>query len=128
MEMWFSVSVNSYLCFTGAKRARDVVYHVLSAACEDGDLSIQEAMESVEDIFRRNTSHLYKLNIANGSINHETPTSGHSICLSSVEKDVLFVRIVWNDASGQHRCRVSISFLTTYYNINMMSFITCHRL
>jgi hypothetical protein len=125
MEMWFSVSVNSYLCFTGAKRARVVVYHVLSAACEDGDLSIQEAMESVEDIFRRNALNLYKLNIANGSINHETPIPGHSICLSSVEQDVLFVRIVWNDASGQHRCRVSISFLTTYYNINMMSFITC---
>ncbi|GJN20769.1 hypothetical protein PR202_gb08186 [Eleusine coracana subsp. coracana] len=92
--------------YLGAKRARDVVYRVLSAACEDGDLSIEEAMESVESIFRRNALHLYKLNVANGSINQATPIADDSICLSSVEQDVLFVRIVWNDASGQHRCRV----------------------
>ena len=67
-------------------------------------------MESVEDIFRRNALHLYKLNVAEGSINHETPIACDSISLSSVEQDVLFVRIVWNDASGQHRCRVSICF------------------
>ncbi|KAK3153845.1 hypothetical protein QOZ80_2BG0182250 [Eleusine coracana subsp. coracana] len=92
--------------YLGAKRARDVVYRVLSATCEDGDLSIEEAIESVESIFRRNALHLYKLNVANGSINQATPIADDSICLSSVEQDVLFVRIVWNDASGQHRCRV----------------------
>nr|ATG88061.1 glutamine synthetase [Saccharum hybrid cultivar ROC22] len=92
--------------YLGAKRARDVVYRVLSAACEDGDLSIQEAIEAVEDIFRRNALHLYKLNVVNGSINHETTIVADSVSLSSVEEDVLFVRIIWSDASGQYRCRV----------------------
>ncbi|CAN6293355.1 unnamed protein product [Urochloa humidicola] len=92
--------------YLGAKRARDVVYRVLAAACEDGDLSIQEAIEAVEDIFRRNALHLYKLNVANGSINHETTITGDSVSLSSVEENVLFVRIIWIDASGQTRCRV----------------------
>ncbi|CAN6323834.1 unnamed protein product [Urochloa humidicola] len=92
--------------YLGAKRARDVVYRVLAAACEDGDLSIQEAIEAVEDIFRRNALHLYKLNIANGSINHGTTIVGDSVSLSSVEENVLFVRIIWIDTSGQHRCRV----------------------
>ncbi|KAG2537741.1 protein fluG-like [Panicum virgatum] len=92
--------------YLGAKRARDVVYHVLAAACEDGDLSIQEAIEAVEDIFRRNALHLYKLNVTNGSINHETTIAGGGVSSTSVEEDVLFVRIIWSDASGQNRCRV----------------------
>ncbi|KAL5230331.1 hypothetical protein ABZP36_029107 [Zizania latifolia] len=92
--------------YLGARRARDVVYRVLSAACEDGDLSIQEAIEAVEDILRRNAMHLYKLNFANGSVSEITTAVDNSLSLSYVEQDVLFVRIVWNDASGQHRCRV----------------------
>nr|CAB3499489.1 unnamed protein product [Digitaria exilis] len=92
--------------YLGANRSRDVVYRVLAAACEDGDLSIQEAIEAVEDIFRRNALHLYKLNVANGSINRETSIAADSAPLSSVEEDILFVRIIWTDASGQHRCRV----------------------
>ncbi|XP_006662411.2 protein fluG [Oryza brachyantha] len=90
--------------YLGARRARDVVYHVLSAACEDGDLSIQEATDAIEDIFRRNAMCLYKLNVANGSVGQITTVTDNSIFLS--EQDVLFVRVVWNDASGQHRCRV----------------------
>ncbi|VAH15977.1 unnamed protein product [Triticum turgidum subsp. durum] len=92
--------------YLGSRRARDVVYRVLSAACEDGDLSIQEATDAVEDIFRRNASDLYKLNVANGSIHQKTMIADSRIASSCVEQDVLFVRIVWNDASGQHRCRV----------------------
>uniref|UniRef100_A0A453N108 GS catalytic domain-containing protein n=1 Tax=Aegilops tauschii subsp. strangulata TaxID=200361 RepID=A0A453N108_AEGTS len=90
--------------YLGAKWARDVVYRVLSAACEDGDLTIQEAIEAVEDIFRRNALHLYKLNVF-----HEKTTSiddntiSSSSCLG--KDDVILVRMVWNDASGQHRCR-----------------------
>jgi hypothetical protein len=95
--------------YLGARRARDVVYRVLSAACEDGDLSIQEAIEAVEDIFRRNALYLYKLNVANGSVGQITAIADNGIPLS--EQDVLFVRVVWIDTSGQHRCRVSISFL-----------------
>jgi hypothetical protein len=96
--------------YLGARRARDVVYRVLSAACEDGDLCIQEAIDAVEDIFRRNALDLYKLNIANGSVHQKTTITDTRISTSCVEQDVLFVRIVWNDASGQHRCRVSTSF------------------
>ncbi|KAM0854831.1 hypothetical protein ACQ4PT_050204 [Festuca glaucescens] len=92
--------------YLGARRARDVVYRVLSAACEDGDLSIQEAIDAVEDIFRRNALDLYKLNVANGSIHQKTTIPDSRISTSCVEQEVLFVRIVWNDASGQHRCRV----------------------
>ncbi|KAJ1295341.1 hypothetical protein BS78_01G216300 [Paspalum vaginatum] len=92
--------------YLGAKRARDVVYRVLAVACEDGDLSIQEAIEAVEDIFRRNALHLYKLNVTNGPINHATTIACNNVPLSSAVEDVLFVRIIWNDTSGQHRCRV----------------------
>ncbi|KAM0896247.1 hypothetical protein ACQ4PT_023321 [Festuca glaucescens] len=92
--------------YLGARRARDVVYRVLSAACEDGDLSIHEAIDAIEDIFRRNALDLYKLNVANGSIHQKTMITDSTISTSCVEQEVLFVRIVWNDASGQHRCRV----------------------
>ena len=117
--LMFHFLIHTLCWFTGAKRARDVVYRVLSAACEDGDLSIQEAIEAVEDIFRRNALHLYKLNVVNGSINHETTIVGDSVSLSSVEEDVLFVRIIWSDASGQYRCRVS-TFFWPHTAINMM--------
>ncbi|CAN6174677.1 unnamed protein product [Urochloa humidicola] len=95
--------------YLGARRARDVVYRVLSAACEDGDLSIPEAIGAVEAIFRGNAVHLYKLNnvAVNGSINHDAVSiADDNTSLSSLETDVLFVRIIWVDASGQHRCRV----------------------
>ncbi|KAF8751033.1 hypothetical protein HU200_012265 [Digitaria exilis] len=91
--------------YLGARRARDIVYRVLAAACEDGDLTIKEAIEAVEDIFRGNALHLYKFNAATGSTNHEPARAGDNMSSSSVE-DVLFVRIVWIDASGQIRCRV----------------------
>ncbi|KAK1662808.1 hypothetical protein QYE76_050967 [Lolium multiflorum] len=92
--------------YLGARRARGVVYRVLSAACEDGDLSIQEAIDAVDDIFRRNASNLYKLNVANGPIHQKSTVTDSRISTSCVEQEVLFVRILWNDASGQHRCRV----------------------
>uniref|UniRef100_A0ACD5ZJH8 Uncharacterized protein n=1 Tax=Avena sativa TaxID=4498 RepID=A0ACD5ZJH8_AVESA len=95
--------------YLGTKRAREVVYRVLSAACKDGDLTIHEAIEAVEDIFRRNALNLYRLNVANESVQQNTTSiDGTSTSsLSCSEKDgVLFVRMVWNDASGQHRCRV----------------------
>jgi hypothetical protein len=119
---WFYAIIYSLCWYTGARRARDVVYRVLSAACEDGDLSIQEAIDAVEDIFRRNALDLYKLNVANGSIHRKTTIIDSRISTSCVDQEVLFVRIVWNDASGQHRCRVSTSFqahaaLLTWCNV-----------
>ncbi|CAN6196302.1 unnamed protein product [Urochloa humidicola] len=94
--------------YLGARRARNIVYRVLSAACEDGDLSIPEAIGVVQAIFRGNALQLYKLNVTvNGSINHDAVSiANDNTSLSSLEKDVLFVRIIWVDASGLHRCRV----------------------
>ncbi|KAJ3682545.1 hypothetical protein LUZ60_015118 [Juncus effusus] len=101
--------------YLGAKRARDVVYTVLSDSYEQGDLTIQEALEAVDDIFRQNSLRLYKLNNLIGSINNDhnpislpsnntliTPTKNNF----NNNDDVIFVRIIWVDASGQHRCRV----------------------
>lgn len=127
----FHFLIHTLCWFTGAKRARDVVYRVLSAACEDGDLSIQEAIEAIEDIFRRNALNLYKLNVFNGSINHETTIVGKRVSLSYVEEDVLFVRIIWCDASGQHRCRVSTFFwahtaIDTMRSIDHLSIVISH--
>lgn len=97
---------------TGARRSRDVVFTVLSDACGDGDLTLQEALEAVKDIFRENALRLYKLNSIAGLINSEN-IFPHNIVPkyfndSQNGEDVVFVRIIWVDASGQHRCRVSI--------------------
>uniref|UniRef100_A0A8I7BGC8 GS catalytic domain-containing protein n=1 Tax=Hordeum vulgare subsp. vulgare TaxID=112509 RepID=A0A8I7BGC8_HORVV len=90
--------------YLGAKWARDIVYRVLLAACEDGDLTIQEAIEAVEDILRRNALHLYKLDVVHEKvINIDDNSTSSSSCVK--KDDVILVRMVWNDASGQHRCR-----------------------
>ncbi|KAJ3690449.1 hypothetical protein LUZ61_019613 [Rhynchospora tenuis] len=95
--------------YLGAKRSRDVVFNVLSDACGDGDLTIQEALEAVKDIFRENALRLYKLKSVAGLINTEK-IFVHDIvpkCFNSSQKgEVVFVRIIWVDNSGQHRCRV----------------------
>jgi ribosomal protein S26 len=99
--------------FTGAKRSRDVVFTVLSDACRDGDLTLQEALEAVKDIFRENALRLYKLSSIVGLIESESISKHYVVPKyfnkSQNEEDAVFVRIVWVDASGQHRCRVSIA-------------------
>lgn len=105
----------------GAKWARDVVFSVLSTACDDGDLTIAEAIEAVEDIFRNNALRLYKLNGIVGSINNSCTKSFENTLKSNISiKDTVFVRVIWVDASGQHRCRVSI-----FYCSFTMSCILC---
>lgn len=47
--------------YLGAKRAREIVFSVLRDACDDGDLTIPEAVEAAEDIFNRNSVRLYKI-------------------------------------------------------------------
>lgn len=89
-----------------------MVFTVLSDACGDGDLTLQEALEAVKDILRENALRLYKLNSIAGSINSEN-IFPHNIVPKYFNDgqngdDVVFVRIIWVDASGQHRCRVSI--------------------
>ncbi|KVI04619.1 Amidohydrolase 2 [Cynara cardunculus var. scolymus] len=50
--------------YLGAKRAREVVFSVLRDACNEGDLSIPEALEAVTDIFAENAKMFYKINNA----------------------------------------------------------------
>ncbi|KAJ3690451.1 hypothetical protein LUZ61_019615 [Rhynchospora tenuis] len=96
--------------YLGAKRSRDVVFNVLSDACGDGDLTIEEALEAVKDIFRENALRLYKLNSVGGLIGRENVYTQNIVPKyfnsSQNGEDLAFVRIIWVDASGQHRCRV----------------------
>ncbi|GFQ00888.1 protein flug, partial [Phtheirospermum japonicum] len=68
--------------YLGAKKAREIVFDVLRDSCIHGDLTISEAVQAAKDIFS------VKLNI------------------NASAQGVAYVRILWIDASGQHRCRV----------------------
>ncbi|XP_077220169.1 nodulin/glutamine synthase-like protein isoform X2 [Tasmannia lanceolata] len=93
--------------YLGAKRARETVLSVLSDACDDGDLTIPEAVEAVEDIFKHNALRLYKINCIYGSLDSKNAiTCNYDPIYSNSSRDnIEFVRILWVDASGQHRCR-----------------------
>ncbi|XVE76107.1 hypothetical protein DITRI_Ditri12bG0146700 [Diplodiscus trichospermus] len=93
--------------YLGAKRAREVVFAVLRDACIDGDLSIAEAIEASKDIFAQNAIQLYKINLSGTLFDSKASESPSYMIGSNVpEHSVSFVRIIWVDASGQHRCRV----------------------
>ncbi|KAG6519525.1 hypothetical protein ZIOFF_023019 [Zingiber officinale] len=93
--------------FLGSKRAREVVFNVLARACGDGDLTVSESLEAIEDIFRRNALQLYKFNGLVGSIESQGVVSLNVTSkIPPYEDGVAFVRIIWVDASAQHRCRV----------------------
>ncbi|GMJ02959.1 nodulin/glutamine synthase-like protein [Hibiscus trionum] len=93
--------------YLGVKHAREVVFSVLRDSCIDHDLSITEAIEASKDFFARNAIQFYKINIGMEVLDlkpRESPS-----CMSGTnitEHDVSLVRILWVDASGQHRCRV----------------------
>ncbi|KAL9832210.1 putative glutamine synthetase [Arabidopsis thaliana] len=93
--------------YLGAKKAREVIFLVLSDACASGDLSLMEAIDAAKDIFSRNSIGFYKLNIDTDS---SSPQNIISPKLKIKEPDVQedsssFVRIIWVDTSGQQRCR-----------------------
>ncbi|KAK4725108.1 hypothetical protein R3W88_027887 [Solanum pinnatisectum] len=94
--------------YLGAKKAREVVFSVLRDACVDGDLSIPEAIAAVKDIFAENAKQFYKLDVSSRYSDVKPPllSSFRAEELYESSKDVTFVRIIWIDASGQHRCRV----------------------
>ncbi|XP_075110149.1 protein fluG isoform X3 [Nicotiana tabacum] len=94
--------------YLGAKKAREVVFSVLRDACVDGDLSIPEAIATAKDIFAENAKQFYKLDVSSKNSDVKPPLSSsfQEEELNSSLKDVTFVRIIWIDASGQHRCRV----------------------
>ncbi|KAL6987313.1 glutamine synthetase [Sarracenia purpurea var. burkii] len=91
-----------------AKRAREVVFSVLRDACIDGDLSIPEAIEAVKDIFLENAKKFYKINLDVKHFDSKIGLSHNFVKAETdaLQPDVALVRIIWVDASGQHRCRV----------------------
>ncbi|KAI7739475.1 hypothetical protein M8C21_001017 [Ambrosia artemisiifolia] len=96
--------------YLGAKRARQVVFSVLQDACNDGDLSIHEAIEAVSDIFAENAKKFYRIDTA-VRFRHGYDTllklDNHvKKEFNSTQQDAVLVRVLWVDASGQHRCRV----------------------
>ncbi|KAI0494063.1 hypothetical protein KFK09_024194 [Dendrobium nobile] len=97
----------SYLASVYPQRSREVLFHVLSNACEDGDLTIDEALEAVEDIFRQNALRLYNLSAIVGSTDYKSYSIQKStLKIDTLLEDIMFVRIIWADSSGQQRCRV----------------------
>ncbi|EOY07991.1 Glutamate-ammonia ligases,catalytics,glutamate-ammonia ligases isoform 3 [Theobroma cacao] len=93
--------------YLGAKRAREVIFSVLRDACIDRDLSIAEAIEASKDIFVQNAIQLYKINLGRELFDSNASESpSYMIGTYVPEHSVSLVRIIWVDASGQHRCRV----------------------
>ncbi|KAL8223982.1 hypothetical protein R6Q57_019457 [Mikania cordata] len=96
--------------YLGAMRARKVIFSVLQDACNDGDLSISEAVEAVTDIFAENAKKFYRIDTSVTS-RHVSGTlsklDNHvKMEFKSTQQDIMLVRVLWVDASGQHRCRV----------------------
>ncbi|KAL0344679.1 UNVERIFIED_CONTAM: Glutamine synthetase [Sesamum radiatum] len=91
-----------------AKKAREIVFAVLRDACIDGDLSIPEAIQAAKDIFSVNAIQLYKIKAVSESFgsNGITSLSPAKLDINASLQGISFVRIMWVDASGQHRCRV----------------------
>ncbi|KAK8950724.1 hypothetical protein KSP39_PZI004774 [Platanthera zijinensis] len=95
------------LYYLGSRRAREVVFTVLSNACEDGDLTIDEGLQAVEDIFRQNALRLYSSSVVLDSVDFNNSTiHKNTLKIETLLEDYAFVRIIWVDTSGQHRCRV----------------------
>uniref|UniRef100_A0A1D1YPR0 Protein fluG n=1 Tax=Anthurium amnicola TaxID=1678845 RepID=A0A1D1YPR0_9ARAE len=93
--------------YLGAKRAREVVYSVLCGACDDGDLTIPEAVEAINGIFKQNALQFYNFKKILCSPDSNSVSSSIAPTGARMSSDdVMFVRIIWIDTSGQHRCRV----------------------
>ncbi|EXB75910.1 Protein fluG [Morus notabilis] len=93
--------------YLGAKKAREVIFSVLRDACVDGDLTLHEAVEAAKDIFSENAVRFYKIKLpvkSFGSTNSISPIPAK--IKITAQSDVSLVRVLWVDASGQHRCRV----------------------
>ncbi|CAM9003651.1 unnamed protein product [Rhodiola kirilowii] len=93
--------------YLGAKGARKVLFSVLCDACKNGELSVAEAVEAAQDIFAQNAIRFYKIDAASNSVRWKDVQS--LLLVDSQDKNsnkVSLVRLLWVDASGQHRCRV----------------------
>ncbi|KAL0333405.1 UNVERIFIED_CONTAM: protein fluG [Sesamum angustifolium] len=93
--------------YLGAKKAREIVFAVLRMHALM-DLSIPEAIQAAKDIFSENSRQLYKIKAVSGSFgsNGITSLSPTKLNINASLQGISFVRIMWVDASGQHRCRV----------------------
>ncbi|CAN1275939.1 Protein fluG [Linum perenne] len=93
--------------YLGAKKARECLFSVLQDACRDGDLTVAEAVEAARDILAQNAIRLYKINVDADSILSREIVSNSSLNFNdrASETGISFVRVIWVDTSGQHRCR-----------------------
>lgn len=100
------------LVFIGAKKARECIFSVLRDACSGGDLTVAEAIEAAKDIFAQNAIKFYKISVGAKVFCSQDIVSANCVKIESsvLESGVSLVRIIWVDASGQHRCRVSFFF------------------
>lgn len=115
---WVERQLHEILFFfiIGAKKAREVVFTVLRAACSDGDLSIAEAVEVAGDILAGNAIQYYNLNRAPKSDSNSYACPNFVKLATTVsQNNASLVRVIWVDASGQHRCRVSL-----YLSLSLM--------
>lgn len=63
---------------------------------------------AVKDIFSENARNLYKITTVSKSIENGIAPLCVKSGVNTSAQGVAFVRILWVDASGQHRCRVSL--------------------
>lgn len=93
--------------YLGAKKAREVMFAVLHDACINEDLSIPESIQAVKDIFSENARNLYKIKAVSDSFDaNDIASLSMKLDINTSAQAVAFVRIIWVDGSGQHRCRV----------------------
>ncbi|XP_042042819.1 protein fluG-like [Salvia splendens] len=92
--------------YLGAKKAREVIFSVLRDACINEDLSVAESIVAVKDIFSENARNLYKITTVSKSVENGIAPLSVKSGVNTSAQGVAFVRILWVDASGQHRCRV----------------------
>ncbi|KAL6496287.1 hypothetical protein OROGR_029545 [Orobanche gracilis] len=94
--------------YLGAKKAREVIFAVLRDSCIHGDLSFAEAIQAAKDIFSENSRQLYKINpaVSESSNSNYAAFPSMKLNINASATGVAFVRILWVDGSGQHRCRV----------------------
>lgn len=92
--------------YLGAKGAREVLFSVLRDACEEGELSIAEAVEAAHDIFAKNAIQFYKIDAPSKYAIKDVQSHCSVDLLEQNSDEISFVRLLWVDASGQHRCRV----------------------
>ncbi|KAJ4826933.1 hypothetical protein Tsubulata_013395 [Turnera subulata] len=92
--------------YLGAKKARQCIFSVLRDTCVDGDLTVAEAIEAATDILAKNAINFYKINVVAKSSKNLAPVNSSVIEKTALENAVSLIRMIWIDASGQHRCRV----------------------